>query len=652
MYSRKTNVKLVFITAFFLLSISSHALKFGVLADTRCGELPSSGWNETGVNTGAVNAIAKEMVKVGVDLVLAGGDLIHGQFVPFDFIPLSNMYKAWINAMEPAYSAGIPVYSVPGNHEYYYGTFRIHTNIAAAGPFPMVSWSNYFGYLPKNGVSNRVGRSYSFSFSNVFFMGLDQYEVDDDLSYLLNTNFTYQIQNQWVSEQLASNSAKHIFVFAHFPAFTLTTNAQDLCGGGSLVMGGIAKRQTFWDNLANAGCRVYFGAHQHLYARATASISNGPSMQHIVIGNSGAPHEDWNGIYDENGHNGVKIIPEYHEGNEKTFGFVLVEVEELTVTVTYKSSADLISWTNRDSFSYTLIPSSPEILPPSGINSNEFSANWQPSSGADFYLLDVSESNSFSTFTGIYHDFPVAQTTHIITGLFTGKRYYYRLRAADIGGTSDYSLTATVWTEPEVPHPLPASDNSTNSFTANWLLASGATNYLLYAASDSGFSNLLAGYDPLSAGITSSFSVFSLTPGTEYFYRLKAQNSGGTTTNSHTVSAWTIPLPPVVAIASNITETSFFANWKTAHGATNYFLDVSTTNTFSNFIIGNLRVGTKTTWFVDNLDNKYKYYYRLRASNAGGTGANSDVMEVILVPEPCLFIICLLSFLLFTLRNE
>jgi hypothetical protein len=94
MCSRKTNVKLVFITALFLLSISSHALKFGVLADTRCGELPSSGWNETGVNTGAVNAIAKEMVKDGVDLVLAGGDLIHGQFVPFDFIPLSNMYKA------------------------------------------------------------------------------------------------------------------------------------------------------------------------------------------------------------------------------------------------------------------------------------------------------------------------------------------------------------------------------------------------------------------------------------------------------------------------------------------------------------------------------------------------------------------------------
>ena len=156
--------KLALFTALILLSMPLHALRFGILADTRCGELPSSGWNETGVNTGAVNAIAKEMLKNNVDLVLAGGDLIHGQFVPFDFIPLSNMYQAWINAMGPVYNAGIPVFPVPGNHEYYYGTFQIHTNYAAAGPWPMVSWSNHFDYLPKNGVSNKIGRSYSFAF--------------------------------------------------------------------------------------------------------------------------------------------------------------------------------------------------------------------------------------------------------------------------------------------------------------------------------------------------------------------------------------------------------------------------------------------------------------------------------------------------------
>ncbi|GEM_PF-2411224 len=635
-----------------LCALPLHALKFGILADTRCGEAPHSGWNETGVNTGAVNAIAKEMVKEGVDLVLAGGDLIHGQFFPFDFTPLTNMYMAWTNAMCPAYDAGIPVYSIPGNHEYYYGTVRVHTNISDAGPFPMVSWSNYFGNLPQNGVSNRIGRSYSFSHSNAFFIGLDNYLVDDDLSYLLNSNFTYQIQEQWVSEQLASNSLRHIFVFSHFPAFTLVEDFFDLCGGGSLGKGGLAERQDFWNGMADAGCRVFFGAHQHLYARGLASISNGPAMQHVVIGNSGAPYEDWGGKYFENGQHGVKIVPEYHEGNEKTFGFVLVDVEELTVTITYRASTDLITWTNRDSFTYTLVPSAPEILAPSGINSNEFTANWRPSPGTDFYLLDVSESNSFSSYFGGYYNFAVPGTTHSVTGLFAGSRYYYRLRGADEGGTGDYSLTATVWTEPEVPHTLAASDNFTNSFAANWLAAYGATNYLLFVASDSEFNNLLPGYNPKNAGVTTSFYVAGLDSGTEYFYRLKAQNPGGTTTNSHTVSAWTVPLPPVAVLASNITETSFFANWETSCGATNYFLDVSMANTFSNFVIGNLRAGAATTWLVDGLNNDHQYYYRLRASNAGGTSPNSEIVEVVLVPEPGICMIFYLSIIIYYLKFD
>ncbi len=135
-----TKIKTALCLLIILSTTTSHAIKFGILADTRCGELPSSGWNETGVNTGAVNAIAKEMLKNNVDLVLAGGDLIHGQFVPFDFIPLTNMYEAWINAMDPIYNAGIPVYPIPGNHEYYYGTVRVHTNIAAAGKLVKLFW--------------------------------------------------------------------------------------------------------------------------------------------------------------------------------------------------------------------------------------------------------------------------------------------------------------------------------------------------------------------------------------------------------------------------------------------------------------------------------------------------------------------------------
>ncbi len=624
---------IVFIIAIIAFAGPLYAsLRFGILADTRCGELPPD-WNETGVNTAAVNAIAREMLNDNVDLVLANGDLIHGQFFPFDWTPVTEMYTAWTNAMGPVHSAGVPIYPVPGNHEYYCGTFHVHTN--ETGPRAMVAWSNFFGELPKNGPSNRLGRTYGFSFSNAFFMGFDQYEVEGDESYLLNTNFTCEVQNQWVSEQLASNSLRHIFVFGHFPAFTLVTDFEEFCGGGSLELGGLAQRQAFWDGIGVAGCRVYFGSHQHFYARSTASISNGPTLQHVVIGNSGAPHEDWDGSYAENGQHGVTILPEYHEGNEHVYGYILVEVDELTVTVTYRASLDLITWTNRDSFSYTLVPLSPGLVAPSGIGTNEFTTHWRPSVGATYYLLDVSASNTFSTYVDEYHNLLVPGMDQTVTGLHTGTRYYYRVRAADIGGTSDYSSIGTVWTEPSVPHALPATHMITNAFTANWISAEGATNYLLYAATDIGFNNPLPGYNPLGVGITTSYSVTGLTAGTDYFYRLKAQNAGGTTTNSHTISVWTVPREPDALAATDVTEDSFYANWVASPGATNYFLDVSKTNTFSNFIIGNLRVGTALTWHVGNLSLGHTYYYRIRASNAGGTSANSDTIEVVLIPEPC-----------------
>ena len=41
------------------------------------------------------------------------------------------------------------------------------------------------------------------------------------------------------------------------------------------------------------------------------------------------------------------------------------------------------------------------------------------------------------------------------------------------------------------------------------------------------------------------------------------------------------PLPPVIGDATDITTTSFTANWTASTGATKYYLDVSSSNTFS-----------------------------------------------------------------------
>jgi len=80
--------------------------------------------------------------------------------------------------------------------------------------------------------------------------------------------------------------------------------------------------------------------------------------------------------------------------------------------------------------------------------------------------------------------------------------------------------------------------------------------------------------------------------------------------------------------ASSIASTSFAANWTASSGATTYYLDVSTVNTFASFVSGynNLNVGNVITSSVTGLTADTTYYYRVRAGNACGTSANSNTV--------------------------
>jgi hypothetical protein len=79
-----------------------------------------------------------------------------------------------------------------------------------------------------------------------------------------------------------------------------------------------------------------------------------------------------------------------------------------------------------------------------------------------------------------------------------------------------------------------ATGIGTNSFVANWTNSAGATNYFIDVSQDSNFSTFVTGYNNLSVGNVTSFSVTGLSCGT-YYFRVRASNSCGTTANSNTV---------------------------------------------------------------------------------------------------------------------
>jgi hypothetical protein len=84
--------------------------------------------------------------------------------------------------------------------------------------------------------------------------------------------------------------------------------------------------------------------------------------------------------------------------------------------------------------------------PPSTRSS--FMATWASVSGAKGYLLDVSTSNSFSSYVDEYHSLDVGIVNgRAVTGLNPGTTYYFRARPYTAAGSGGYSNVMTATTE-------------------------------------------------------------------------------------------------------------------------------------------------------------------------------------------------------------
>src|SRR5205085_531306 len=129
-----------------------------------------------------------------------------------------------------------------------------------------------------------------------------------------------------------------------------------------------------------------------------------------------------------------------------------------------------------------------------------------------------------------------------------------------------------------------------------------------------------------------SQTITGLSAGTTYYYRVRAVNASGTGANSSTITVLTVSAAPTGSAARSVATSGFTANWTAATGAASYRLDVSTDNSFGSFLAGyqDLTV-SGTSQVVTGLSAGTTYYYRVRAVNASGTGANSSTITALTV---------------------
>ena len=281
------------------------------------------------------------------------------------------------------------------------------------------------------------------------------------------------------------------------------------------------------------------------------------------------------------------------------------------------------------------LPVAPTPTAATSITATSFQANWGAVTGATGYQLDVANDVAFSSFVTGFNNLAVAGTSQsVAAGLTSGNTYYYRVRAVDASGAGASSTTITVATIPPAPAPGAETLVTSTGFTVNWSAANGATAYLLDVSLNVGFSSFVTGYNGLNVGNVTSFAVTTLSANTNYFYRLRATNTGGTSVNSGISSQLTAPLPPTATSATLVTSTSLTANWSASAGATGYFLDVATDISFTSFVSGfnNLSVGLAMSTSVPGLTPNTTYYYRVRAQNSGGTSASSSTITQLTAP--------------------
>ena len=137
-----------------------------------------------------------------------------------------------------------------------------------------------------------------------------------------------------------------------------------------------------------------------------------------------------------------------------------------------------------------------------------------------------------------------------LTGLTSNTLYHFRGYATNSQGPG-YTSESTFTTLADAPVAIAATGLTSGGFTANWSAPSGTaaiTGYRLDVATDSGFTTFVPGYNNLSVAGTSA-SLTGLSPSGTYYYRVRAVNAGGTSSNSNTATAITAA-PPLMTITS------------------------------------------------------------------------------------------------------
>ncbi|MFY0624932.1 MAG: T9SS type A sorting domain-containing protein [Reichenbachiella sp.] len=197
----------------------------------------------------------------------------------------------------------------------------------------------------------------------------------------------------------------------------------------------------------------------------------------------------------------------------------------------------------------------------------------------------------------------------------------------DLGGNSGWNVTAPV--VPDTPSNLMANSMTSSSFTANWDNILNADNYRITVDDDEDFSSPFI--DDISTE-NAFYEISLLEHGKYYYWRVRAESSGGLSAFSEEIETVTLYNAPVAIEATSVLKDQFTASWESwnsVDGVYDAILQVSANNDFTDLIEGyeTLEV-VGLSKEVTGLQQETVYYYRVAAVNESGPSEYSNVITV------------------------
>ncbi len=261
---------------------------------------------------------------------------------------------------------------------------------------------------------------------------------------------------------------------------------------------------------------------------------------------------------------------------------------------------------------------------------------WTKSASATSYRLQIGTDSTFAGQLAV-NDSTITDTVFTTPALAYNARYFWRVAAKNAGGYSAFTAVRRFTTRlatPPVPvllSPAKGAVDQPVSLTLSWNASEGAVAYWIQVDTDTLFTAPYVMED--TAVTTTSSAVSGLAHSTSYYWRVRAKNAGGASAASETWNFTTVVAPPAQPVLLSPVDgatgqlSSLLLVWTRPAGATTFRLQVGTDSTFLTGVFFNDSTLTDTLGLVNSLAYGQKYYWKVSAKNAGGTGPSSAIFS-------------------------